>query len=258
MSSKVNDLARAMTQILTTLYMHDGDVGIRAIAAECGVPKSSLHRMLQALKEEGWVYQGGEDDNYRIGLRLLVLASQSRLRMGLVKQLHPVMKRISEFCGQTVILSVLEGKQTVCLHTIESNKRIRVDSQVGSRGPLHAGASGKALLAFAQTELREEVLSEPLESYTPFTITEPGRLRAELEKIRKNRYAVSIEELDPGAAAIAAPILDQRGELVAGLSIAGPRFDFEGKELEWSREILRLAESALTNPANGKGDCRES
>ena len=73
MSSKVNDLARAMTQILTTLYMHDGDVGIREIAAECGVPKSSLHRMLQALKEEGWVYQGGEDNNYRIGLRLLVL-----------------------------------------------------------------------------------------------------------------------------------------------------------------------------------------
>ncbi len=247
-----------MTQILTTLNKYEGDVGIREIAAECGVPKSSLHRMLQALKEEGWVYQGGEDNNYRIGLRLLVLASQSRLRMGLVKQLHPIMKRISDFCGQTVILSVLEGKQTVCLHTIESNKRIRVDSQVGSKGSLHAGASGKALLAFAPRELCEEILNGSLKSYTPFTITEPGRLRTELEKIRKNRYAVSIEELDPGAAAIAVPILDQRGELVAGLSIAGPRFDFEGKELEWSKEMLRLAESALENPLDEKGGCRES
>lgn len=241
-----------MTQILTTLYMHDGDVGIREISAECGVPKSSLHRMLQALKEEGWVYQGGEGNNYRIGLRLLVLASQSRLRMGLVKQLHPVMKQISEYCEQTVVLSVVDGRQTVCLHTIESNKRIRIDSQVGSRGPLHAGASGKTLLAFASPELCEEVLSEQLRSYTPFTITEPERLRRELEKIRRNGYGVSIEELDPGAAAIAVPILDQRGELVAGVSIAGPRFDFEGEELEWSREILRLAETALNSPADGK------
>lgn len=241
-----------MTRILTALYMHEGDVAIRDIAEECSIPKSTLHRTLQTLREEGWVYQG-EDNNYRIGLRLLVMASQSRLRMELVKQLDPVMRRIAEFSSQTVILSVLDNDQSVCLHTIESNKRIRIDSQVGTRGPLHAGASGKALLAFGPPELLDEVLSGPLRQYTPFTPTRPEELRDEVERILEKRYAVSIEELDPGAAAIAVPILDTHGDLIAGISIAGPRFDFEGKIDDWAAEMIRLTESVLDYDAGREG-----
>jgi Transcriptional regulator len=254
MPSKGSDLARAMTRILTALYMHEEDVAIRDIAEECGIPKSTLHRTLQTLKEEGWVHQGA-DGSYRIGLRLLVLASQARLRMELVKQLDPIMRRIAAATQQTVVLSVLDGRQSVCLHTIESNKRIRIDSQVGSRGDLHAGASGKALLAFGPAELLDELLTEPLTKYTPFTLTEPNELRREVEAILENGYAVSIEELDPGAAAIAVPILDTHGELIAGISIAGPRFDFEGNIAAWSQELRRLTEPVLDYDADREGVC---
>lgn len=233
-----------MTRILIALYEHDGDVSIRDIADECLISKSTLHRVLQAMKDEGWVYQDG-DNSYRIGLSLLVLASQSRLRLELVRQLQPIMKHILEYTYQTVILSVLDKKQSVCLHTIESNKRIRIDSQVGSRGPLHAGASGKLLLAFGTEELFYEVVNGQLERFTPFTLTDPEKLRSEIEKIRNDRYAVSIEELDPGASAIAVPILDKRGSLISGISIAGPRFDFEGKIEEWALEMRRVTEGVL-------------
>lgn len=250
--SRGSELAKVIPHILTALYSHEDDVAIREIADECGIPKSTLHRILQMLEDEGWVYQG-EDNRYRIGLRLLVLASQSRLRMELVRQLNPIMKHISAFCGQTVILNVLDERESVCLHTIGSKKRIKIDSQIGARGPLHAGASGKVLLAFSNSEIIEEVLTEPLKSFTPLTITDPEDMKQEIKKILKNRYAVSIEELDPGAAAIAVPILDTHGELIAGISIAGPRFDFEGRVNEWALEMLRVTESVLDCDAKKEG-----
>lgn len=244
MPAKGNELVKAIPRILTALYAHEDDVAIREIASECGIPKSTLHRILQLWEEEGWVFKE-EEGNYRIGLRLLVMASQSRLRMELVKQLHPVMKHISCYCGQTVILNVLDDDQSVCLHTIESKKRIRIESQVGSRGPLHAGASGKVLLAFSSPELLNEVLKEPLKKFTPFTLTTRSALRDEMGKILKNRYSTSIEELDPGAAAVAVPILDTHGQLVAGISIAGPRFEFEDMERTWAEEMLRVTQGVL-------------
>lgn len=252
MQQKGSDLAHAMTRVLTALYMNEGHAVIRDLADECSIPKSTLHRILQALKDEGWAYQA-EDGGYRIGLRFLVMASQSRLKMELVCQLEPMMKQLSERTRQTVVLSVLDQGQSVCLHTLESNRRIRINSQIGARGPLHAGASGKVLLAFGPEELRREILGGPLEKFTPFTLSEPCQLESELKTIRKKGYAISIEELDPGAAAIAVPLLDMQGDLIAGVSIAGPRFDFEDMFDEWIALMQSSTRDTLSVPRKTGG-----
>lgn len=232
MSAKIQ-LVEKITDLLELLADSDSGIGVRELARLSGIPRNTVSRLLASLQEEGWAFHDPLTDKYRIGLRLLSFANRWRLNLEIVHQSMPVLEKLAADTRETAILSVVEDSVAGrCVNKVDSKNRIKLVSEVGSSIPLHAGASGKVLLAFLPSAVQEEVLTKPLKRFTPRTITEPGSLREELRRIRERGYAISVEEVDPGAAAIGAPILDAKGRLIAGLSIAGPRFDFEGGEFE--------------------------
>ena len=132
------------------------------------------------------------------------------------------MEELHAKTGETVHLGILDGHEAVCVDRIESRHLIRLSAEVGKRFPLHVGAVPKLLFAHLPEEQSEAVIARGLPAYTRHTITDRDALRAELAEIHAKGYAVSDEDLDVGGSAVAAPIRDRTGAVVAAVSVAGP------------------------------------
>ncbi|MDR2175664.1 MAG: IclR family transcriptional regulator [Synergistaceae bacterium] len=238
------DSVKRIVALMETLLGNEGDIGIREIARLTGIPKSTVQRLLSELCENDWVIQDVRTQNYRVALHLLSFANAWRLKLELTRRARDVM---DELCGesrQTILLLVQDGTKGICLHKVEPERTIKLVADVGKTFPLHAAACGKILLAFTSPSLQEKIFALPFEQYTKATITEPSLLKKEIEQIRRDGYAISFEEMTPGAAEIAVPLLDAQKNLVAALSIAGPRFDME-EHLKRFEELLKKASNHI-------------
>lgn len=239
------DTVHRVTAILEFLFNEANKVCIRDIAKHTEIPKSSVQRILSSLEDAGWVSRCGKSSSYSIGLRVLTLSNSWRLRLELTKRSQEVMSELCRNTHQTVLLLVLEGSRGICLNKVEPERTIKLVADVGKSFPLHAAACGKVLLAYAHTDLQNMVFNSELKAYTDSTITDPKKLENEIRSIHENRCAISVEELTPGAAEIAVPILCD-GELLAALSIAGPQFEVEKKFSEL-KQMLDKAASQMLN-----------
>lgn len=186
-----------------------------------GLTRPTAVRLLNVLEQHRYVrrIEGGR---YDLGIRYLELSARLQSRLDLVTVVSPFLEELAKRYRETTFLCVRDGRDMVCVARLESPHAIRLSHSVGARTSPHAGALGKVLLAFAPAAVVEAVLSGPLERLTASTITEPEKLRAELEAIRAAGYAESEGEGNEGASAVAAPIRDAAGEVIAAIAVAGP------------------------------------
>lgn len=239
------DSIDTVLDILESLENSGASNSVRKIAEDTGITKSTVHRILQDLSSIGWAYQDTTDKNYYIGLKFLAFANEWRMNIGLVKQFDPILREISEKCGQTSFINIIDGEKTFCLHKVESNNIVRVASEIGKEHLFYAGASGKLLLAFAPEWLVKKILSAPLEAFTPFTITDPDIIREQLNEIRNNGYCASVEEVDPGVAAISVPSINKEENIILSVSVAGTRFDYERDHKRWLLSLQEATQSII-------------
>lgn len=244
---------RVMT-LVETLMSSESDMGIRDIAARTGIPKSSVQRILASLQKGGWVAQNPSTQSYRIGVHLLTLANTWRLRLELTRQSREILEELSIETRHTVLLLVPSGSRGICLSKVEPERTLKLVAEVGKTFPLHAAACGKILLAYSSPIIQGEILSAPAHPFTSSTITDPDLLREEIRLIRSRGYAVSYGEMTAGAAEIAVPLLDQGGNILAALSIAGPCFEMEGHLGEYEELLRTAAERILGNSSGQRGD----
>jgi DNA-binding IclR family transcriptional regulator len=164
-------------------------------------------------------------------LRLGLLAQQ---KFNIAAMALPYMKELSRLTKETVLLTVVSGNKAICLERVESEEPIRYSLFTpGASLPLHAGASSKVLMAFLpEGEWGAVIGREGLQRFTPSTITDPVILKAQLKEIRNQGYAFSDQEVDREVRAVAAPILNKRGDLVAGLTVAGPAYRINKKRVQ--------------------------
>ncbi|ANZ43971.1 IclR family transcriptional regulator [Cloacibacillus porcorum] len=226
--------------LVEVLLETDDNIGIRELALRTNISKSTVQRILDSLEENGWVTQDAKTLNYRIGFKLLSMTNSWRLRLELTRHSHDEMVRLCEESRQTVLLLVQDGYRGICLDKVEPERTIKLVAEMGKVFPLHAAACGKILLAYAQPSLQNHILESTLETYTPLTITDSKALKLEIERIRAEGKAISVEEMTYGAAEIAVPLFNSDGSLIAALSIAGPKFDVEPK-LTSLESLLRLS-----------------
>jgi DNA-binding IclR family transcriptional regulator len=238
------DSVKRVVTLMETLLKNEGDIGIREIASRTDIPKSTVQRLLSELCDNGWVAQDMKTQNYRVALRLLSFANAWRMKLELTRRAQDVMDELCRESHQTILLLVQDGMKGICLHKVEPERTIKLVADVGKAFPLHAAACGKILLAFTSPLFQKKIFTLPLERYTTTTITDTELLEKEIGEIRRNGYAVSFEEMTPGAAEIAVPLLDAQENLIAALSIAGPRFDMEG-HLQDFEELLRKASNRI-------------
>lgn len=188
------------------------------LAEAAALPKSTTSRLLRALELHGLVQRDGVRGSLRPGFALMRFARRTGTGADLVALAEEALDRLSERTGETINLAV--PGPTGVEHLAQRDSRFFIGSTnwVGSSVPFHAAANGKVFLAFGAARLPRG----PLERFTPQTIVDRRRLETELAEVRARGWAVASEELEPGLLAVAAPVYDERGEVVAAISLSAP------------------------------------
>jgi IclR family acetate operon transcriptional repressor len=221
-ASPVQSVDRAVS--ILELLAGRGELGITELASRLGVHKSTAFRLAAALERRGLIEQTRERGAYRLGFGLLRLAGAMSGQMDLNQQSRPVCRRLADEVGETVNVAVLDGSSAVNIDQVLGRSSITTHNWVGQRTPLHATSSGKVLLAHLPDDHAAALIAEGLESSTPRTLTDPAALYEQLAHARATGYAYTVEELEPGLNAVAAPIRGPGGLVIAAVSASGPSF----------------------------------
>lgn len=209
-------------RVLEAIQGAPSGLGLKAISDLTGIHKSTAHRFLKHLERENYLIST-EDGAYLIGPRFWQMTTHANHRATLQAVARPILWDLWKSTQETVNLAVLDRATVLYADVIESPHEFRLSSRVGSRRPLNATGLGKALTAFLDGEQRENILSTlTFQASTPKTIMNLVQFRQELQKIRREGYAVDDEEAVLGARCVSAPILNAEGHSIAAISISGP------------------------------------
>ncbi|WP_405610264.1 IclR family transcriptional regulator [Streptomyces sp. NBC_00076] len=228
-ASAVQSVDRAVS-VLEILARH-GEVGVTEIADELDVHKSTAFRLLGVLENRGLVAQAKDRGKYYLGAGVLRLAGAAAVRLDVSQEGVPVCRELADELGETVNIGVLDDDAAVNIMQARGTASVTAQNWLGRRTPLHATSSGKVLLAHLPPTLREGLLARSLPRFTERTITGASVLRGELEAVVEQGYAVTIEELELGLAAAAAPIRAHDGKVIAAISVSGPVYRMSSDRL---------------------------
>lgn len=216
-----------------------GEAGVSEVAAEIEVHKSTAFRLLGALEARGLVEQAGERGKYRLGFGIVRLAGAVTGRIDITQQGRPVCERLAEEIGETVNIAVMEKHFAINLYQVRGPAAVTAHNWVGQLTPLHATSSGKILLAHLSAAQRAELLTDAgLEKLTPHTLTSRTRLEKNLAEARERGYAWTLEELEIGLHAMAAPVRSRDGEVIAAVSASGPSYRFTQERMHELAPLL--------------------
>lgn len=233
MSPEKPQLLEHIFSLMDCFSSQQPDLGVREAARLSGLPSSTAGRLMASMKEIGVLTQNPETHAYSLGGKVLAWAGVYTSTLDVRKKALPIMEELSRATRETISLYLLEGHERVCVEMIESPENVRIIARVGRRLPIYAGSAGKVFLAFLPAQKQAEVLNSlVLEKLTPNTISDMEQLKAEIEKIKKQGFAVSNGEWILEASGVAAPIFDQGGEVCAVLTIAGPTQRFNGSTIQ--------------------------
>ncbi|MFF8728758.1 IclR family transcriptional regulator [Streptomyces sp. NPDC015171] len=228
-ASAVQSVDRAVS-VLEILARH-GEAGVTEIAEELDVHKSTAFRLLGVLENRGLVAQAKDRGKYYLGAGVLRLAGAAAVRLDISQEGVPICREVADELGETVNIAVLDDDAAVNIMQARGTASVTAQNWLGRRTPLHATSSGKVLLAHMPPTLREGLLARSLPRFTDRTITGAGMLRAELEAVVGQGYGVTIEELELGLAAVAAPVRSHDGKVIAAISVSGPVYRLNADRL---------------------------
>jgi DNA-binding IclR family transcriptional regulator len=225
----VRSVARALRAL--ELIAEGGELGVTELGRGLGVHKATASRLAATLAEGGLIERDPTSDRYRLGFGLIRLVGAAMASIDLVRTAHPVLEELAERTHETVNLGVRSGDGVVYIDQVSSAHLVASTNWVGRRTPLHGSSSGKVVLAFLPEAELQGLLARPLEALTARTVTDPARLRRQLEEVRVRGYATIQDELEEGLNAVAAPVRQLNGEVVAALSVSGPSFRVRAVDL---------------------------
>ena len=214
------DRAVAILEILA----RDGEAGVTEVARELGVHKSTASRLLAALDRRDLVAQDTARGKFRLGMGIVRLAGAASARLDVVQESRPVCRALAQEVGETVNLAILSGRDALYLDQVAGPAALSPHNWAGRRIPLHATSDGKVLLAWMPGAELADCLAPPLARFTERTITDAASFPGLLATVRRQGYATAVEELEAGLTAIAAPVRNAEGTVIASVSASGPSF----------------------------------
>jgi len=240
----VQSVDRAVTVL--EILAREGEAGVTQIAAELGVHKSTAFRLVSALENRDLVAQDSERGKYRLGLGLVRLAGAATSRLDVVRVGRPICRDLAAEIGETVNLTLLAGHEVLYVDQVAGPSALQPKDWVGQRLPAHATSNGKVLLAHLRPERLDEELSRPRERLTEYTITDRRALEDDLRRVRERGYATAIDELEFGLTAIAAPVRDADGQVIATVSGSGPSFRLPADRIPVVAGVVRRAADEIS------------
>jgi DNA-binding IclR family transcriptional regulator len=216
------DRAAAILDILA----RQGEAGVTEIAHELDVHKSTAFRLVEALEAWQLVEQISERGKYRLGFGIVRLAGATTSRLDLSRESQAVCERLAAELDETVNVAIVDQGLATNVLQVYGSAAVTARNWIGQRTPMHATSSGKVLLAWSADEDGEIELGT-LKSFTPNTRTDRAKLEDELAEVRERGWASTVEELEVGLNAVAAPIRAADSKVVAALSVSGPAYRME-------------------------------
>ena len=230
-------------RILEAVAQHQ-PVTVGELTKIFGLPKSTVQRTLVTLAEAGWLRASRRDTTrWEIGARVLSVRPAALQGSSLLTAAHEPMVRLRDALNETIHLAAPDALQCmVVVDRVDSDHPVRTFHTIGDTSPLHATAVGRAVLAHLPKQDVEELIAQGLERFTDATPADPDELRAELDRIRTDGYAVNRNQYRPGVCAIAAPVLDEDGAPLASVAVSMPDSRFDAERVpEWSRLVAETA-----------------
>ena len=218
----VQSVDRALA--ILTFVASQGHTTVTDVAATLGVHKSTASRLMAVLLEHDMLEQISERGPYRLGLGVVRLAGEVSVVPAPRDTARSVLKQLSLDVGETANLAVLDGSDVLYLDQVAGPNSMSLRSWLGQRVPAYASATGKALTAWLTTDERRACQPTTWNKLAENTITNADDLETDLATIRERGYSIAIEELEVGLAAIAAPVRDEAGSVIATVAISGPAF----------------------------------
>jgi len=225
MEKKVVQSVDRTLQILNLFSLEKPEWGVTEISRVLNIYKSNVHNILSTLSEKDYLKKNPQNDKYKLGIKFFELGSVVIKNLNLRKIAHPYLEELLKKFNETVHLGVLVEGEVLSIEQEESSQSLSPRIFIGKRAPLHCTGVGKAIMAYLSQEKLALIIKEKgLARYTKNTITDEKELEAELEKIRRQGYAVDNIEHEEGVRCVAAPIRDYSDEVIASMSVSGPAF----------------------------------
>jgi DNA-binding IclR family transcriptional regulator len=245
--SGIQSVQRAAA-ILRSFTKTDSELGVTTLSEQLGLHKSTISRLLATLEQEGFVEKNPDTGKYHLGLGLVTLAGIVLDHINLRQVAQPHLNTLVEQTQETVNLVVLSGTECMNIEGADSPRPVQYVGRIGRRTPLHCTAAGKVLLAHLNAEARQPILAGPLARFTDKTIIDRSLLEQHLTDICRRGYAVAHEEHQEGVSAVAAPIYDHRGKIMAAVTVSGPTYRLEPDQIETCVEpVLATARNISTH-----------
>ncbi|HLW58577.1 MAG TPA: IclR family transcriptional regulator [bacterium] len=230
-----------------------GKVRVRELARELNIAPSTAMRFLRTLVQSGFAAVDEETRLYRPGLHFLQVAIQLQEQFTLTRVARPVLENLFSRVHETVNLGVLSDDLRDVIHVdkIVTDRVVRIDTSIGRTAPSYCTALGKAMLAFRPTvEVGVYIKQADLIPHTPNTLVDPTELVRHLGDVRRKGYAVDLEEYSEHLECVAAPVLNDRGVAVAGISISRLVVPGERNLDAVAAEVVRAARALSIFVAN--------
>ena len=220
LAMKVQSLDRAF-DILELLSREQHGLNLTEIGNRLDLHKSTVYRLLQALKERGYIDKSAQG-SYRLGMEFIELSSLYLNNLELKTEAQPILRELSSLSGNTAFLATLQESEVVYIDKMETHNSLRKYSIIGQRAPLYCTALGKSMLTGkTEEQIRSLYQERELKAFTERTIKSVDALVEEIEKIRRRGWSLDDEEYEQGLRCIGAPIRDYREEVIAAVSTSG-------------------------------------
>jgi DNA-binding IclR family transcriptional regulator len=243
------DRAVAILEILA----REGEAGVTEVARELGVHKSTASRLLAALDRRELVAQDTARGRFRLGVGIVRLAGAASASIELVQESRPVCRALAQEVGETANLAILSGRDALYLDQVAGPAALSPHNWAGKRIPLHATSDGKVLLAHLPEAELAGHLTPPLRRLTEHTLTDPAELTTGLAEVREKGYATAVDELEPGLTAVAAPVRDAEGRVIASVSASGPSFRITADRIPAVAALVQKAAAEISRRLGWNG-----
>lgn len=243
-SEESSSLGARLLAILEAIAESDVPVASANLAIQLGLPRASVHRLCVMLERLSFLERELGGKSFVVGHRQEQLALNSLIHSSYRGARHGALQALASEVGETVNVTVLHGNEVVYIDRVECQWPLRHHLQIGSRVPIHCGASGKLFLSIMPAAARRRLLSAPLHPYTEKSITDAVELEKHLKKIRSSEVSVDDEEFMHGLIGLAVPVYDARKRICATVSLHAPTLRMSAtRVLDFVPTMRRTAEA---------------
>ncbi|KYO66801.1 IclR family transcriptional regulator [Thermovenabulum gondwanense] len=233
--------------IFKVLMNSEGELSISEIEKLTGYNASTIHHILKTMLEEGIISQNKANKKYELGPEIFGVLVRQKLYERFFSKAYPFLEKCAEVTGETTNIFIRDEEEAVCIKGYESKQTLRAYLMIGRRIPLTCTAVGKIFLAYMNSnDLKIFLQINGLKKYTPYTITDEKLFYEELKATIKRGYSIEKEEFEEMITAIGAPILDNKGNVIAAISTIVPSVRADEKRIQELGYIVKQTAAEIS------------